>query len=334
MHNLLEGCIRHNIKELMNYLSKTKIYSVQKLNRDLKNFNYGIVDSKNKVPDSLFTDNSTFKISATHTWTLLRLLPIFIGEELKNNSYFLNFLEIIEIFKSLNNDEFDDIKLENLAASINNYLTEFKRLYKLNIIAKQHFLIHYPNIIKKFGPPLYYNTMRFEAKHSYFKSVHQSVHNHINLNLSLVSRHQNLQVYHLLCPNYFVDFELGTQHNIDFHLASFINMFLPGENYFYKWVVKRGIKYQLNNILATSLQNNIPSFSIVKAIIYENNSDIFFLLQDIQTLEYITYLASYKIKENETMMKTLNIDNLKNKWPLDLYNYKDFKIITPKIPLK
>ena len=106
-------------------------------------------------------------------------------------------------------------------------------------------------------------------------------------------------------------------------------MFLPGENYFYKWVVKRGIKYQLNNILATSLQNNIPSFSIVKAIIYKNNSDIFFLLQDIQTLEYITYLASYKIKENETMMKTVNIDNLKNKWPLDLYNYKDFKIITP-----
>lgn len=66
--------------------------------------------------------------------------------------------------KSLNNDEFDDIKLENLAASINNYLTELKNLYKLNIITKQDFLIHYPYIIKKFGPPLYYNTMRFEAK--------------------------------------------------------------------------------------------------------------------------------------------------------------------------
>ena len=166
----------------MTYLSNQKIYKSEDLNEDLRNFKYGRIDRPNQVPDALFTANSTYKISATHLWSLARIFPIIMGEKLKNNDFFLDFLEILNIFRYLMGDSFNTTSLEKLKTQIDNYLKNFKKLYdEEKIIPKQHFLIHYPSIVRKFGPPKLYWTMRFEAKHSYFKRVDTATHNHVNL---------------------------------------------------------------------------------------------------------------------------------------------------------
>ncbi len=66
--------------------------------------------------------------------------------------------------------------------------------------------------------------MRFEAKHSYFKQVHHATHNHVNLLKSMAVRHQNLQLYHLLSPEYFLDIEFGSRQLIDIHTKDFIQI--------------------------------------------------------------------------------------------------------------
>ena len=45
--------------------------------------------------------------------------------------------------------------------------------------AKDHFLKHYPQMIQKFGPLV--KTLRFEAKHNYFKSVYCCANNRKNI---------------------------------------------------------------------------------------------------------------------------------------------------------
>ena len=47
----------------------------------------------------------------------------------------------------------------------------------------------------RFGPLVRHWTMRYEAKHSYFKRLTQSMNNFINLPYSLASRHQQYQCY-------------------------------------------------------------------------------------------------------------------------------------------
>lgn len=47
----------------------------------------------------------------------------------------------------------------------------------------------------RFGPLVRHWTMRYEAKHSYFKRLAQSIGNFINLPYTLVMRHQQLQCY-------------------------------------------------------------------------------------------------------------------------------------------
>ncbi len=49
--------------------------------------------------------------------------------------------------------------------------------------------------IFRFGPLVRHWTMRFEAKHSYFKRLAQSMGNFINIPYSLAMRHQQLQCY-------------------------------------------------------------------------------------------------------------------------------------------
>ena len=75
-----------------------------------------------------------------------------------------------------------------------------------------HFMVHMPRLIirqvfsavhavlfskyySRFGPLVRHWTMRFEAKHSYFKQLARSMGNFINLPYSLAFRHQEYQCY-------------------------------------------------------------------------------------------------------------------------------------------
>ncbi len=93
--------------------------------------------------------------------------------------------------------------------------------------------------------------MRFEGKHNYYKQVHRANHNNINLTKSLANKHQNLQVYHLLSQNFFLDLELGSiQRQNNIAKNTLIQNELKCSNFnLYNWIDKKGIKYQVNDII-------------------------------------------------------------------------------------
>lgn len=51
-------------------------------------------------------------------------------------------------------------------------------------------------VIHRFGPLSRHWTMRYEARHSYFKKLAQNIGNFINLPWTLAMRHQLLQCYY------------------------------------------------------------------------------------------------------------------------------------------
>ena len=62
---------------------------------------------------------------------------------------------------------------------------------------KYHFVEHYPQMIRFFGPLVSLWTMRFEAKHSFFKQVVRHTHCFKNILLSLAVKHQFMMAYYL-----------------------------------------------------------------------------------------------------------------------------------------
>lgn len=62
---------------------------------------------------------------------------------------------------------------------------------------KHHFIEHYAHLIRCFGPLVETWTMRFESKHSYFKTIVRDCHNSKNRLKTLASQH------HLMFSSFF-----------------------------------------------------------------------------------------------------------------------------------
>jgi hypothetical protein len=62
--------------------------------------------------------------------------------------------------------------LQYLVKNTELYLKYLRILFKDSIITpKMHYLSHYPDLIRKFGPLIRFSTKRFETKHYYFKQL-------------------------------------------------------------------------------------------------------------------------------------------------------------------
>lgn len=86
---------------------------------------------------------------------------------------------------------------------------------------KHHFLLHYPDLILKFGPLIHLWTMRFESKHTYFKQCARKLHNFKNLSSTLAERHQLLQAY-LHAGNVFPPvLQVGQANEFNAHMYNF-----------------------------------------------------------------------------------------------------------------
>ena len=240
-------------------------------------FEYGRIDGQSKVPYNLFGEQSSYKISATHMWTLVRIFPKLCGHFLKNCEYYLHFLNLIEIFREMCCDFFDRSKIDALQKKISLYLEEFLRLFpNEKIRPKQHFMTHYPTAILKFGPPKFYTVIRFEAKHQPLKRIGCATHNRINILKSIAERHQCSQVFHLTAPDYFNQYQLGSHLTLNYHLVDFIEQKLNSKkNFYYKYIQYNGLKYTVDDLVITGKNGEMPIFSRIICLLNNKNSFLF-----------------------------------------------------------
>jgi hypothetical protein len=236
---------------------------------------------------------------------------------------------LVEIFRDLNDFSFNEIKLEKIERNIDNCLVNWKLLYvdessteRILILPKQHFMIHYTRAIREFGPPSTYSTMRFESKHSYFKRLSHVIHNKINITLSLSRRHQMLQLYELNGSSFSNEFELGpTISQIDdVHFFSIFNLIKTVDSNLnetdftlYNHAKYNSIQYGINDII-------ICKKKILKIKEFFKCKNIHYLLAEPQVIvAYRDYLTGFVVNEFECPYQIINMNELHNVFPIDLY---------------
>ena len=72
----------------------------------------------------------------------------------------------------------------------------------VRLLPKHHYLEHYPQMIRCFGPLVTLWTMRFKAKHSFFKRLVKRTSCFKNVPLTLASKHQFMIAFHRNSPSY------------------------------------------------------------------------------------------------------------------------------------
>ncbi|XP_026290906.2 uncharacterized protein LOC113215492 [Frankliniella occidentalis] len=185
-HDIFEAIgDRYDMSEIINHLVENSWFSLATLNSLIRKFKYSSSDLKNK-PGKV--QENKMGGHAIQNWTLLRLLPIIIGESRildPSDAYWQLYLKLKNITEyvcapSITIDQVDLLKL-----LIEEYLFDRQNLLDRLPQPKHHFLNHYSELIELMGPLIHLFTMRFESVHKFFKQCARNAKNTINIGMTM-----------------------------------------------------------------------------------------------------------------------------------------------------
>lgn len=159
------------------------------MNQRLKLFEYGYNDIADRpsliLPTTLHSEDNRICQTAAQMMVFIKILPFLLDGLVDSDDVYVAFLgDLIDIFQILIAPVITLGTLSVLKQCIKDHLRKFKELFpNLNIIPKQHYMVHFPSLIKRFGPAVRHWCIWFEAKHKTCKRI-ASKQNFANLPLS------------------------------------------------------------------------------------------------------------------------------------------------------
>lgn len=201
VHDLFEGIVPFELAHCLNILISKKFLSLETLNTYILKFPFKGSDKKNRphVIPLTYSIKKTIGGNAHENWCLIRFLPFLIGDLVPEDELawqvLLDLKEIVELVVAPVHTKETIAYLDIKVSEHRQRLQELIPSEKLK--PKHHYLEHYSHLITCFGPLVGVWTIRFEAKHSFFKQVARHTNNFRNIELSLATKHQQLISYHL-----------------------------------------------------------------------------------------------------------------------------------------
>ena len=191
-----------------------------------------------------------------------------------------------------------------------------------NLKPKHHFMTHYPQQIRLLGSLINYWTMRFEAKHRFFKRLGHIVCNYQNILKTLAVRQQMFLCYNLMCGKELVDrdIEIGpgsstlvaSLERAEF-LSCALGVHLFSEIYVAKWCVVNGIKYARNVLIITGKSDALPIFQEIILITCDGNY-IKLVTALWEFVKYERHTHSYVVTQSaEPIWSIIPMDNINHR---------------------
>lgn len=341
LHDLLEGIVPVELCLCLKTLIDKKYFTLEELNTAIQRFPYTFSDKRNR-PQAI---PKTFRLKGTvggnghENWSLLRLLPLLIGYKIpENDTTWGIILDIKDIVEILASPTFTEEKLFYLEARICEHRQLLQEVFpEFKLKPKHHFLEHYPYLIRCFGPLLDFWTIRFEAKHSFFKKVVRDVSNFKNVLLTLASRHQLMLAYYMGMPNLFKPaLEVGKISTVSPDILdpsvkdTIKRTFRNGTAVsLAKTAFLHGTQYTQGMFLSTGSTSGLPDFGKIVNVLIVENKPCFVV--EPYTAWYTEHLRCYEICKNPSAkLLVVQPEELNDYFPLSGYMVQDRLLISPK----
>lgn len=346
MHDLLEGVLPRTMCLMLHQLiTEDKYFTIDTINHAFKNFKFGRGVSKPSKVTLQHLKRNCMRQSASQIWTIATCLPLMIGSLIpKDDPKWHCFTTLLEITSIVFKHCITEMDLEKLEFLVDEFLTTFKECFPTyKITPKMHFLVHYARLIRLLGPLGFLWTMRFEAKHSWFKHLAKKIGNYINLPKTLAIRHQVSQCFEFNThdnktesqkyePSKFktVTLKMYNQDNNRNHLDRYFGQI---SNYFslnsshdvhvrsIPWLKIGSLLFCVNEtVVLCPLNGNVESaFGLIVAILCHNRK-YGFLCKLFTTKSFDVHLQAFHVKERKTHIIVS---------PTKLSHYNTFAIHSP-----
>ena len=283
-HDLLEGIVAHDSFLIIKYFAKKYKISYDLINRKIKSFPFLGAEKLDKPPGKLHARRKKVRGNAVQLWVLVRFLPMLLGDEVKDkdDSVWVMLLTLIEIVAMVMSPVVSKSSLTYLDNLIHKYISMRATLFKQPLRPKHHYLEHYVMLILRFGALVKSSTLRFEAKHKFFRAEFRAKNNFKNPTKSLSKAHQMMQSA-LRIDNLFQNTPMLTKpfpigylgvegvENIviDFITSSFGKEFASKLMYSHE-IIFHNKTYQAKDVLVTSTIKH-PQIDLLKISLFESD---------------------------------------------------------------
>lgn len=215
------------------------------------------------------------------------------------------------------------------------YLTTFP---EFRLRPKHHFIDHYPQVIRCYGPLVELWTMRFDAKDSFFTKVVHDTHKWKNVLLTLSSKHQQMMAYQLDSGNIFKpkpyvknvkevrisELDPSLKYEIQKKYRHLESVSLS------KTIHLHGTQYAVGMIVSAGQCSGLPELIEKIATILVNAEEVAFICQRLSSW-YVEHFRSYELVEHTCADPlVLDPDVLTDYHPLAAHTVGGKLMVTPR----
>lgn len=338
MHDLLEGIIPIEMSLCIKDLISKKYISLDSLNKAIKHFPYKFTDRTDQpqpIP-ATFASRGTIGGNGHENWALTRLLPLMIGFDVPENDQTWEILMLLkDILELTVSFRVTEDSLDFLDAKISEHrgvlLTVFPHF---TLRPKHHFVEHYPQLMRMYGPLRDMWTMRFEGKHKFFKQVIRNTKNFKNVPQTLAVRHQRMMAYNVDSSSFFKpsiqmdkvtvtlvsSFPENIQNLLKQRYAAQNTVLVASS------VSIDSIKYSPDMIVSVGACSCLPDFRQIHKILVIN-SDVLFVCKHL-TSWYNEHLRSYELCSHVSSLSVNMLSDLNDPFPLAAYRIRGRTFVT------
>lgn len=305
MHDMFEGVLRYDMASIIYLLIKEGFSSLDSLNSKIK---FAIYDPfETNIPPNIKLDNlkkGKIVMSSSEMFCLLRNFRFYVGNEVpENHEGWLLYLKILEITEIIMSSSITNDLLILLDTLISEHHEMYLRLLKMDLKPKHHFMVHYSRIIRTAGPPRFFSSIRFEAKHKEYKA---NVVNRKNIPMSLSIRNQLKFCHRVLSEVGLNDIiNVGSIFSETFHNTDELKNYeyMQDNYYLSSWLERNGIKYIVGSIICSNLEEDMPHFLQIKYILVNKEiaGNSYFLCKNFVAVSFNSHYHAYEIDSQEIL---------------------------------
>ncbi|CAF3673963.1 unnamed protein product [Rotaria socialis] len=336
MHDFSEGTCMVIVKSILKEFSMRRILTYAQIENRFESFIYGQNDEPNRPPPvrQKHLANNLISGSAAQKLLLFQVLPLIFYDVIDRLNDLMPIYKCLrEIVSIVFSTKIRKSWLPYLSSLTNSFHSLILDKLPEQITAKVQFITHYPELIRRNGPPRNYWCQRFEGKHLYFKKLALRSSNFKNISFTLAKRHQ-LRLSWLLSHDCFYNLNhksISTKFIKSLELPIDTKRLLVRHKFDYpvyeecQTLIHNPVKFMKNSVFTTKLlyQENIPEFVLLRRILKVEKSWIL-IVQHLQAVSFDETLWSYEISYLE-QLSVMNLDERINilSHGLDIYSLND-----------
>lgn len=331
-HDICEGIGAFDIPFILNHFISQGLFTDNYLNKQL--------DELFKLLPS--TSYSAFKFKAkklsgngTQNMYFILLLPLAIFEKMEQHyygDYWQMLLTLNQIIQLVLSNKISQDETAYLQFLIENYLQFRKTLFSAKLRPKHHYLLHYDELIRAYGPLINVWTFRFEQKHKYFKNIVRHCPNFINVLYTLSEKHQLFQSYLTLAPKT-IGIVTSFSEKLNQNFLSTQMHSMISKNPFLKdkfntlnistYISLNGYVYKRGQSVCVNINTNEELITIkIQNIFYENNSLNPILVGFKEIYKYCPHINCFIFESCSDNFKYVCIEDLKTEKCIIKYKNK------------